>query len=360
MLFANKQFTTVDIGSHSIKAVRMMKNRDGISIIDTGIIDLPPDTLENGKIVDISIISSELETLFKRMNYHPKNIITTVANNNLLIRNLEVPVMSEDELAEAIKWEADDQLPFPVDQARFDYIILERDAEKIKVLLVAVKNEIVENFINPFENLGVDPRVLNVQPMALLSLLEYQGELTEPVAVLNIGDSASQVTIGTKNNIHLSRTIDTGGKDFTETLIEGMGFSYQQAEDYKMENGIENNNEEEHQEELDLDSLQIATTGMSGEEAINSLASSLAEEISRSLDFFSMKNRGRKVNKIYITGGGSKLKGLKEVISKETNSEIRDIETFKGLEIDKIEKPEDEMFTVAIGLGISEVLANES
>jgi len=359
MLFANKQFTTVDIGSHSIKAVRMMKNRDGISIMDTGVIDIPPDTLEDGKIVDVSIVGSELTALFEKMNYRPKNVITTVANNNLLIRNLEVPLMSEDELAETIKWEADDQLPFSVEQARFDYIILDKDEEKIKILLVAVKKEIVENFIAPLKKQGINPRVLNVQPMALLSLLEFQGELTEPVAILNIGDSATQVTIGTENNIHLSRTIDTGGKDFTETLIEGMGYSYQQAEEHKKKNGIEEKKEEKN-EEFDLDSVQIAATGMSGEDALNSLAGSLAEEISRSLDFFSMKNRGRKVNKIYITGGGSKLKGLKKIISEEINREIRDIETFKGLEIESLEEADAEIFSVTIGLGISEVLANES
>jgi len=362
MLFANRQFTTVDIGSHSLKAVRMMKNKNGINIINTGVIDIPPETLEDGKIDDVSIVASELATLFEKMNYSPNNVITTVANNNLLIRNLEVPVMSEDELSETIKWEADDQLPFPVEHARFDYIILEKGEEKIKVLLVAVKKEIIENFIAPLKKQGINPRVLNVQPMALLSLLEYQEELTEPVAILNIGASATQVTIGTKNNIHLSRTIDTGGKDFTDTLIEGMGYSYQKAEDFKKKNGIkgQEKKEETENEDYDLDSLQIAATGISGEDAVNTLAGSLAEEISRSLDFFSMKNRGKKINKIYITGGGSKLKGLKEVISTEINREVRDIETFRGIKMESTEENDSDIFSVTVGLGISEVLANES
>ncbi len=360
MFFGNRQFTTVDIGSYSIKAVKMMRKKNKLNIIDTAIIELPPETLKNGEIVDISIVGSELKTLFEKMRYHPQNIITTIANNNLLIRNLEVPVMSEDELFEAIKWEADDQLPFPVEQAKFDYIVINRDEEKVKVLLVAVKKEIIENFIAPFTKIGLKPRVLNVQPMALLSLLEYQGKLNEPAAVLNIGNSATQVTIGSKDNIHLSRTIDTGGKDFTATIREGLGLNYQEAEDYKREKGIKYVQDRElDSDEPDLDSLQIAATNISAGEGLNSLAGSLADEISRSLDFFSMKNRGEKVQNIYITGGGSKLEGIKDIISEEINREIFDLDTFKDIEIPETGLPEKEMFSVAVGLGISEVLANE-
>lgn len=353
MLLGKRKFTAVDIGSHSIKVARMRQKGKKLEIIDTGIAELPNETVIEGKIQDPSIVAAELENIFEKMKYHPSRIVTTVSTNNLLVRNLELPLMSEDELAESIKWEADDQLPFPVNLASMDYLILEKDESTMKILLVAVKEDIIENFLQPFNNIGIKPDVVNVQPMALLSLLEYQGELDEPVAVVDVGASRTQVTIGSKTNINLSRTISTGGNDFTNSIIEGMGYSFKEAEKHKIKNGIEGEKEEKFND-FDLDSLQVAATGMGGS-VLDTLVANLAEEISRSLDFYSMKHRGRKINKIFITGGGSRLKGLQELISKEINQNIRILDTYKGFEFEEINDFNQEL-SVAIGLGASEVL----
>ncbi len=365
MIFGLRKFTTIDIGNHAIKVVRMKNKSSGLKILNTAKKKLPPETIKNGKIIDHSIIANELENIFEEMNYRPGKVVTTVSNENLVIRSLELPAMPEDELNEAIKWEADDHLPYSAEQASLDYIILERGEKNINILIVAVKEQTINDFLTSFDKSGIQPAVVNVQPMAILSLLEYQGELTEPVAVIDIGASGSRVTIGSKERIYLFRTVDTGGREFTETLIEEMDLDFNAAEEYKIKNGIEETEIEEDEEiendEYDLASLQVAATGIGTDNFLQMMAKNLAEEISRSLDFYSMKNRGQPINEVFITGGGARLKGLKKIIEDEIGRDLTSIDPFAKFEY-KIQNKKDNLgdLCVAVGLGVSEVIGNES
>lgn len=359
MLFGGEKFTTVDIGSYSIKVARLRRKKSKLTLLATGIRKLPFETIKEGKIVDPSIIASKLEDIFNELNYRPSKIITTIPSNNLIIRNIELPFMSEKELAEAIKWEAEDYLPFPVDLVSLDYIVLSKDEGMMNILLVAVKEEIIENFLSPFERLSLKPAVINVQPMALLSLLEYQGKINEPLAIIDIGASGTRVIIGDNKNIFLARNIDTGGEEFTRLLMEEMQMEYQQAEDFKIENGIRKEREEEDEPEFDLALSQIASMAMGKVDYLLSIARNLASEISRSLDYYSMKFRGKSINQVYLTGGGSRLKKLDEIISHEINLELKSINPFEGFRISSNRRNMVDEFAVAIGLAVSEVLADE-
>lgn len=360
MLFGGEEFTTIDIGSYSIKVARFRKKKSELTLLATGMRKLPFATINEGKIVDPSIITSKLEEIFNELNYHPSKIITTIPSNNLIIRNIELPLMSENELAEAIKWEAEDYLPFPVNLASLDYIILSQNEGMMNILLVAVKEEIIENFLSPFERLALKPAVINVQPMALLSLLEYQGKITEPLAIIDIGASGTRVIIGDNNNIFLSRNIDTGGEDFTRLLMEEMQMEYQQAEDYKIEYGIRKERKEEKNVELDLSLSQLTLMTMGRRDSLLPIARNLAGEISRSLDYYSMKYRGKSINQVYLTGGGSRLKKLGDVISHEINLELKSLNPFEGFQQSFDRRDMADEFAVAIGLAVSEVVADES
>lgn len=361
MIFGLKKFTTIDIGSHAIKVVRMKNKNSGLEILNAVSKKVPPDIIEKGKIIDHSIIVSKLENIFEEMNYRPGKVITTISNQNLIIRNLELPVMPEEELQEAIRWEADDHLPYPAEQASLDYIILNRKEENINVLIVAVKEEILDNFLTTFDQFGIKPSVVNVQPMAVLSLLEQQGELTEPVAVIDIGCSGFRVTIGSRKKIFLFRTLETGGKEFTETLMEEMDLDFHEAEKYKINNGINETEEEIESEEYDLASLQVAAGGMGTGNFMQMMAKNLAEEISRSLDFYSMKNRGKPVNKVFVTGGGSRLKGLKKIIKQEIDQDLIPVTPFAEFNyVAQSSNDNLDDFCMAVGLGVSEVLNYES
>lgn len=366
MFLMGKKYTCIDIGANSIKAVQFKAKKNDLTLIDIGIKKLPVDTIIDGLIADDSLVASELQNLIKSLKDKPKNIITTVPNDNLLIRNIEMPAMDKKEIRESLKWEADEQLPYPVENAALDYLKVEEDEESIKYIVAAVKKNVVDNYLHPFERLNFKPEVINVQPMALISLLDFQEEIKNNIAIIEIGASATQISIANHDDIMLSRTIDTGGTSFTNSIMNNKNIDFQQAEEVKYE--LELNLEEGTKESSGEDFLDSMPIGMEVENDLNlnNLATRLSAEITRSLDFFNMKHRDKEVEKIYITGGASRLQGLKKIISEELGREIILIDPFKNIKL-KVNKDREELikhyqyeFAIAVGLGVSEVMVDES
>lgn len=337
MFFNFNKFIAVDIGTYSIKAVKMKSKKRKVEILTAKSKFLPYESIQEGKIVNSSIVASKLKDVFSSLHYKQNKIITIIHSKNMVIRNIEMPVMTEHELAEAVSWEAIDYLPFPVKSASIKYISLNKDSEREKILLIAVKKNTINSYISPFKKLSLKPTVINIQPMALLSLLVYQEKINEPLAVIDIGASGTRVIIGDKSNIYLARNIDIGGNKFTEILMEEKEIGFLEAEEYKINEGIKQNIDERNSSSL------------------LSLANMLTTEINRSFEYFINNFKDKKINKVYYTGGGFKLKFLKEIICRKTNNDLLTLNPANGL-ITNNQKNIYLDYAVAIGLGISEVL----
>ncbi|ADQ14863.1 type IV pilus assembly protein PilM [Halanaerobium hydrogeniformans] len=354
MFFKSNIFTCVDIGSYSIKIAQIKKTGgDNFKILDTALQKIPKETIVDGIIKDESLIAAEIKSLLAIMKKKPDYVITAVPSNELLVRNIEMPKMDKKEIKESLKWEADEQIPYPVENAALDYIKVDEDENTVNYLISAVKKNIVDNYKSPFERNNLKVEVINVIPMALISLLDYQEELKGNIAIIDIGYSASQVTVANKNNIILSRTIDTGGNHFTKTIMDVEDLEYDEAEEKKIKEGlkIESNSDP-------IDSMQL-DAALGSDDRLKTLAGTLTGEITRSFNYFSIKKRKEDIDKIFITGGGSRLKGLKEFMEKELGRDIYRIDTFKNIAYPIDDEIKDD-FAVAIGLGISEVMADES
>src|SRR6056297_584384 len=239
MFFKKDIYTCVDIGSYAIKIAQIKRTGEKeFKILDTVLQKIPRETIVDGIIKDESLMAAEIKSLLNMLKKKTNYIITSVPSNELLIRNIEMPKMKEKEITESLKWEADEQLPYPVENAAIDYLKIREDEEGVEYLISAVKKNIVDNYLAPFERNNLKVDVVNIQPMALISILEYQEELDGNVAIIDIGTTTSQVTIANKNNIILSRTIDTGGQHFTKTLMEIEGEDFNGAEEKKIEHGL--------------------------------------------------------------------------------------------------------------------------
>lgn len=365
MFFMKKNYTCVELGTNAIKTVQFKVKTKDLELVDLGIQKLPLETIVDGLIADDSVVSAELHELLQSLSYSTKDIITTVPNDNLLIRNIEMPNMNKKEIRESLKWEADEQLPYPVENAVLDYLKIEETEEVIKYIVAAVKKNVVDNFLHPFERLNLKPKVINVQPMALVSLLDYQGQANNNIAIIDIGASATQITIANRKNIMLSRTIDTGGTSFTNSIMDLKNIDFQSAEEEKKE--LDLGLEAENKTEDVLSSMPIGMETSSENNAnLRNLAARLSAEITRSLDFFNMKHRDKEVEKIFITGGASRLQGLQKILSEDINRELIIIDPFKNIKT-KLDSEKEKMmehfkyeFAVAVGLGVSEVMSDES
>jgi len=360
MLFGKNRYTAIDIGSYKISVADIKETSDGklkvLNIIDR---QLPYETIVNGIIKDPSVVANRLQEIFSESKSKPGTILTTVSNDSLIARNVTLPKMSKKELNNVIKWEIEDYIPFSAEYARLDYKVLSSTEEEMELLLIAVKEEVVRSYEEPFNILNLKPKVINIQPMALLSIIQYQNNLDAPVAILEVGASGSRIVIGDKDNVYLSRSFGTGGYEFTESIIETMGFNYEKAEERKKEVGLQVDVvQEETIEPIDIEDIGSSTNG-SG--TMLPLAYNIADELNRSLEFFARKKNEEGVNDIYITGGASKLKGLKELLESEINNNIKRVNPFDNFltEFDIIEENTSH-YSVVLGLAASEVLANES
>ncbi|MCC3143726.1 type IV pilus assembly protein PilM [Halanaerobium sp. Z-7514] len=354
MFFKSNIFTCVDIGSYAIKIAQIKKTGgDSFKVLDTVSQKIPKETIVDGIIKDESLVASEIKSLLAIMKKKAGYIITAVPSNELLVRNIEMPKMDKKEIKESLKWEADEQIPYPVENAALDYIKVDEDEDGVNYLITAVKRNIVDNYLAPFERNNYKVEVMNVIPMALISLLEYQDEIEGNIAIIDIGYSASQVTVANKNNIILSRTIDTGGNHFTKTIMDVEDLEYDEAEEKKIREGLKADTSSDP-----IDSMQL-DAALGSDERLKTLAGTLTAEITRSFNYFSIKKRKEDIDKIFITGGGSRLKGLKEFMEKELGKDIYRLDTFKNIDYPLDDEEKDD-FAVAIGLGISEVMADES
>ncbi|MFP4662178.1 MAG: type IV pilus assembly protein PilM [Halanaerobiales bacterium] len=357
MLFLKKRFTVIDIGTDSIKAATFTNKRKDLYLEGISHKSLPFESIKDGRIVDEAVVSNRLEEVVRELNCRNDRIITTIPNNNLIIRNMELPAMKDEaKFAEAVKWESEDHLPFPVDSAVEDYKVLSREGEKVQVLLVASKKDIIDNVLSIFERLSLTPSVINIQPMALISLVDYQNSIDNVVAIVDVGTAGTRVVIGDNKNIYLSRNIDIGGNEFTKIIMDENKMNYSEAENLKKKKGIQ---EEETDNEMEIAITQIATTGMGESQYLLSLAKNLAEQVGRSLDYYSMKYR-KKVDKIYITGGGSKLKRLNYILESKIERELHTLDPYINIKYRKGNTLKSEEFAVTVGLAVGEVLEDES
>lgn len=352
-----RRFTAIDIGTDSIKGVRFKRKSKGLFIDKVAVKHLPYDSIIDGTIVDDAVVSNRLNELVQELKCRKDKIITTIPNNNLIIRNMELPEMEDDNrLAEAIKWESEDHLPFPVESAVEDFKILSREDNRVQVLLVATKRDVIDNVMNVFERISIIPSVINIQPMALLSIADYQDLIEDTVAIIDIGAAGTRVVIGDRRNIYLSRNIDIGGNEFTRIIMEEDKLNYNEAENIKKRNGLPE--EDEIGENFELAISQIATTGLGESQSLLVLARNLADQIERSLDYYNVKYR-KKVDKIFISGGGAKLKRLKNIIEDRIGRDMFSLDPFINIGCKKGIDLRAEELAVAIGLGISEVLPDE-
>jgi|Wag4MinimDraft_8_1082659.scaffolds.fasta_scaffold00244_3 type IV pilus assembly protein PilM len=357
MFFKKKKFTCIDIGNHSIKVVNLKVDGAGLRLNDLAIKKIPNGIVKNGVINDYAIAGAELKDLINSMENISKNIITTIPNKDLLIREIEIPIMKDNEVKESLKWEINDELPYDVENAVFDYVLVNKSKDKFRFMVIVAKKNIFKNYLSILEKANLKAKVVNIQPMALLSILEYNNKLNNSEIIVDVGSFSSQITIGNKNEIVLSRTVDIGGINFTKILMDNNNLEYKAAENEKYNLKLDTELSASNNYNLNLDA------GINFNYKFEASVNNLASEINRSIEFVQMKNKKLEFDKIYITGGGSKLSGLKDALEKKLSQKLITLSSYKKIKMnskteEQFRKNEPE-FAVAVGLGLSEVMADE-
>ncbi|MBI5454980.1 MAG: type IV pilus assembly protein PilM, partial [Deltaproteobacteria bacterium] len=294
-----KDAVAFDIGSNSIKLVQMNQTKKGWELTKLGMAELPPEAIVDGSIIDSMTVTNTLKDLIKEHGVKVKDAVSSLTGHSVIIKKVSFPAMTEEELADSIQWEAEQYIPFPITDVNIDFQILGADTEgrgQMDVMLVAVKKDVINDYTNVIKEAGLNPVVIDVDSFALENMMEinYPVSPGENIAMVNIGASITSISVIFGGLTIFTRSIPMGGNQFTEEIQRQLNVSFKDAEEMKTGKKPEGE-------------AQVSS-------AVESIAANLTFEVKRSLDFFLGGSQGSYVNKIYLSGGGSRAAGLKDLM----------------------------------------------
>jgi type IV pilus assembly protein PilM len=344
---AKKDIVAIDIGSSAVKLVQLREVKGAYHLVNLGIGYLPPEAIVDNSIMDSSSVVHVVRNLVESLKIKTKNVATSISGHSVIIRKIQLPIMTEEELESSIQWEAEQYIPFEISEVNLDFQILgadPKDPSQMNVILVAAKKDFVDDYVAVFKESGLNPVVMDVDCFAVENAFEanYGFAEDEIVALVNMGASAVNVNVLKGEISVFTRDIQVGGNLLNEELQKRLGLSNEEAE--KARSG----------EKVSASAEAIAEVMLDASE-------NLAQEVQRSLDFFAATSADEKINKIFITGGVAKTGMVREAIERRIGVPVEVINPFRQVAVN--EKKFDleyvdsvgPVFTVAAGLAMRRV-----
>jgi type IV pilus assembly protein PilM len=354
------QLVGLDIGSHAIKLVEIEDTKKGRVLKSFGIIGLPQDAIVEGAIKEMEIVSSAIKTLYKNLKIKNKNVVTSISGYSVIVKKISIQKRGEAELDASIQDEAEQYIPFDINDVNLDYEILsppeEEGAEKkpegdkadkglMDVMLVAAKKDIVEDYVSLLHLTGLAPAILDVDAFALQNSFELSSEkISGCYALVNVG--AEELGINAiKNGVSIfTRDSSYGGYQINEAIMSKFDVSYEEAEKIKL-----GGTKIDHKDKGAL------------EEIFTSVISGWVNEIKRALDFLATTYPDETIEKIVISGGSCRFPGFQKYLELETEIPVIELNPFSNLQVtDKAFDPKYLTYmapqaAIAVGLALRSV-----
>ena len=316
----------LDIGTSSIKFCQVREGRRNYQLVNFGLAYLPPETIVDGALIASNTVADALRELFESHRVKGREVAISVSGHSVIIRKISLPPMKAEELRDSIQWEAEQYIPFDLNDVYLDFEILREaspESNQMDVLLVAAKKDVVDDYLEVIKGVGLTPRVVDVDCFSVQNQFEinYEVPLTETIALINIGASVTNVNIIAGGITMFTRDISPlGGNQYTEELQEHLDVSYDEAETLKAGG--------------DLGADSDAVVPQEVERVMYGVSENVAAEIQRSLDFYSANSAEGPISRIYLSGGTAKVPSLYRIIEQKLGVPVEIINPFKNIEVD--------------------------
>ncbi len=320
--FYRKDIVGLDIGSGALKLVQLKKLKQGYLLQKFGILPIDPEFIVDGAVMDAGQVVSAIRELVAKESLRTKNVALSVSGHSVIVKKISLPLMTEEELQESIKWEAEQYIPFDINDVKIDAHILqtpdaEREEGQMPVLLVAVKKDKLMEYTQLVQEAGLNPVIGDVDVFALENMYteNYDVKGGETVALVNIGASMMNVNILKGGVFSFTRDISTGGKQYNEAIQREMDLTFEQAERAKRAESIEG-----------VDKNQVS-------DIVQRLNSELVSEVIRSFDYFKTTSPNESIDRILVSGGSSKLPELVTLLTERSGIAAERLNPFNRIEI---------------------------
>jgi len=237
----------INIGSSLIKVVEARLGKDGIQVTALGVAPTPPGSIDNEIVVDPQALGQAIRQLLTESGISCKRSVSSVAGqSSVIVRIIEVPRMTKQELAETMKWEVERHVPFAASEVVMDFLPIERpttspDDQNMEVLLAVAQQEVVNSHVEALFAAGLEPVAIDVEALAVgRSLIDMSsnGARGQTIAIVNIGAAATELGIYQNGLLAFPRTLPIAGDAITRALSEGLNLSAEQAERLKRERAV--------------------------------------------------------------------------------------------------------------------------
>jgi type IV pilus assembly protein PilM len=351
----------LDIGSHSIKLVGLKMTSKGPFLTTLGMKEIPPYSDKE----DVNALSEILRALVNEAGLKTKKVNLTVSGSGVHIKRISTPALPKAELKEAVRWEIKNYLPFPVETAEIDFLILneyvEDKVKKLDLLVVACPKQLIDRTLSIAEGAGLQPVHLDVTPFALWNELLTWASIRkgETVALIDLGAEKTGIYLFKDGILQFSREFTPAGADITRAITEGIGslgepgLLYERAEKIKQEMGIPL---EAYQERISDQSPSLSKISF----LVRPVLEKLVAEIGRSLDYYRSQFNEEQIDRVLLTGGGANSKNIVSYLGSELRLPVEHFNPLgkilsdsKKVDLQALDQM-GSIFTIAAGLALPE------
>jgi type IV pilus assembly protein PilM len=321
-LLGSKELIGLDIGSSAIKLAHVKPVGVEFRVNKFGVFPLPPDAIVDGAIMDHVSVIEGIKTALRELKIKEKEIATSLSGHSVIIKKVVLPTTTPEELEESIQWEVEQYIPFDIKDVKIDFQVigpLKEDPSKMDVLLVAVKTDLVNDYVSVIKDAGLTPTIVDIDSIAAGNAFE----LCHPVSdeqvpmVVNVGASFMNINILHSGVPLFTRDVPMGGGMYTSEIQKQLAVSFDTAEELKI--GKKDRGERTE---------KIA-------DIMRTVSNILSTEVQRSYNFFSATYPDRLVTKVYLTGGAAKSAFLKEMLAEKIGVDVELFDPFEGLMVEE-------------------------
>jgi type IV pilus assembly protein PilM len=337
----------VDIGATAVRAAEVKLSP--ATLVRVGQVPLPAGAVTNGEVRDPEAVSEALKELWRIGKFRQREVVLGVGNQRVVVREVTVPWLPEKELRPSLPFQVQEHVPIPVEDAVLDYQVLEdfehEGRRLLRLLLVAAQKVMVDQIIQCAEAAKLQPVGLDLVPFAIVRSagstdgmgLETQEAGDE--AVIDIGADVTSICVHAAGVPRFVRILSTGGSQITAAIARSLGVGEDEAE--RLKRG----------ESSDADKVQQAA------QVAQARATAFVDEIRSSLDFFLSQAQGARVARVLVTGGGSKLSGLMNLLDERLATQVARGRAFGRVNPSLDLSPEamsaaEPLLAVAVGLAV--------
>ena len=333
----------IDIGSHAIKVCQVVKAGDAFKLANLGSSMLPEGAVEDGILQEPEEVAKIISTLFKNLKLKEKKVAIAISGYSVIVKKINLSVMDENALYDYIQNEVGQYIPFDIEDVYLDYQDLHTNTEeydRTDVMLVAAKKEVVDGYLSMLQSAGLKVVVVDIGGFALENIYETNYNLDENVVLVDIGATKMSINIVSQGISVLARDVVVGSRQLTDQIQNRFGIDYDEAE------GLKIGYEPVEEKQKDLDEIYANT------------CTQWALELKKAIDLYYTNNPDMTLNKIILSGGGSRIQGLDQFFAEEIGLHVERLNPFakiksdsKGIDPEYLNYIGPEM-AVALGLSI--------